>query len=146
MCTLSLPVQISSPYITTIPASLPETETTTVDLDNADELALWSLLLGIVHRTLGSYPAACRRQPTIKVSTWIGGLALFELAVLDLKECVAESVDASRWQNVLQGANEKLDGAFLLLNGNADLSGRLDSLITMLRGEIVTNRTMVGGG
>jgi hypothetical protein len=87
-----------------------------------------------------------RRQPTIKVSTWISGLALFELAVLDLKECTAESVDASRWQNVLQGANEKLDGAFLLLNGNADLSGRLDSLITMLRGEIVTNRTMVGGG
>jgi hypothetical protein len=44
------------------------------------------------------------------------------------------------------GANEKLDGAFSLLSGNADLSGRLDSLIVMLRGEIATNRTMVGGG
>jgi hypothetical protein len=122
------------------------------DLDNADELALRSLLLGIVHRTIGSYTAARsfledahRRQAAIKVSTWIGGLALFELAVLDLKECTAESGDSSRWETVLRGANEKLDWAFSLSSGNADLSGRLDSRIAMLRGEIATKRTMVGG-
>jgi hypothetical protein len=131
LCALSPPVHIASPYITTTSASVPETETTTVDdLDNAEELALQSLLFGIVHRTLGSYPAARsfledahRRQPTIKVSTWIGGLALFELTVLDLKECTRESGDASRWEMVLRGANEKLDGAFLLLSGNADCRG-----------------------
>jgi hypothetical protein len=129
-------------------------ETTTVDdLDNADDLALRSLLLGIIHRTLGSYTAARSfledahaRQPTIKVSTWIGGLALFELAVLELKECTAEGGDVSRWEMVLRGANEKLDGAFSLSSGNVDLSGRLDSRIAMLRGEIAMKRTMVGGG
>ena len=62
------------------------------DLDNADEEALRSLLLGICYRTTGDYASsracmkdACARQAGIRVSTWIPGVAMFETAVLDLK-------------------------------------------------------------
>ena len=64
-----------------------------VDLDTPDELALRALLLGIHHRTLKAFDIARGflvqahgYQSELKVSTWIGGLAMFELAVLDLKE------------------------------------------------------------
>ena len=64
-----------------------------VDLDTPDELALRSLLLGIHYRTLKAFDVARGflvqahgYQSELKVSTWIGGLAMFELAVLDLKE------------------------------------------------------------
>jgi len=64
-----------------------------VDLDTPDELALRALLLGIHHRTLKAFDVARGflvqahgYHSELKVSTWIGGLAMFELAVLDLKE------------------------------------------------------------
>ncbi|KAI9451329.1 hypothetical protein BJY52DRAFT_1298611 [Lactarius psammicola] len=64
-------------------------------LDTPDELALRALLLGIAHRAAG-LPAEARkflrdaharhaRIPSTG-STWIGGVALFELAVLELRE------------------------------------------------------------
>ena len=63
------------------------------DLDTPDELAIRALLLGIHHRTLKDFGVArgflvqsYGYQSELKVSTWIGGLAMFELAVLDLKE------------------------------------------------------------
>ena len=65
----------------------------TVDLDTPDELAVRSLLLGIFYRTLGDYATARRHltethaiHPQVKVSTWVGGMAMFEMAALDLKE------------------------------------------------------------
>ena len=64
-----------------------------VDLDTPDELALRALLLGIHYRTLKVFDVARSflvqahgYHSELKVSTWIGGLAMFELAVLDLKE------------------------------------------------------------
>ena len=64
-------------------------------LDSPDEHALRSLLLGIMHRAAG-YPSEARvflrdahaRHAKIPTSgsTWIGGVALFELAVLELCE------------------------------------------------------------
>jgi hypothetical protein len=72
------------------PTSLAEK---TVDLDTPDELAIRSLLLGIFYRTLGDYATARRHlieshaiHPQVKVSTWVGGMAMFETATLDLKE------------------------------------------------------------
>ena len=68
------------------------------DLDTPDELALRSLLLGINHRTAGHFESsrmflkdACARQHQIQVSTWIGGVAMFELAVLELKSVEAKA-------------------------------------------------------
>ena len=64
-------------------------------LDTPDEHALRALLLGIMHRTTG-HPTEARaflrdahtRHTKIPSSgsTWIGGVALFELAVLELRE------------------------------------------------------------
>lgn len=63
-----------------------------------------ALLLGILHRTIGEYAVgrqflaeAHRLQVHggVKVSTWVGGVAMFEMAVLDLKEAERE-LDATR--------------------------------------------------
>ncbi|KAI0723829.1 outer membrane protein Iml2/Tetratricopeptide repeat protein 39 [Cerioporus squamosus] len=123
--------------------------------DTPDELAIRSLLLGVVHRTVGDYMGsrafledAIARQSAIQVSTWVGGVAWFELAVLDLKEMEAKSkeagLDTDAWAGVLKGALEKLDKALSLATQQVDLSSRLDSRIAMLKDEIGSKRDMLG--
>ncbi|KAI8989806.1 outer membrane protein Iml2/Tetratricopeptide repeat protein 39 [Trametes punicea] len=128
--------------------------------DTTDELAIRSLLLGIVHRTAGDYAGsraflgdAEARHATVKVSTWVGGVAWFEHAVLDLKEMEARSeaaiaaglgTDVEEWARVLKGALEKLDKALSLATQQVDLSSRLDSRITMLKDEIGLKKEMLG--
>lgn len=92
----------------------------TVDLDTSDELALRALLLGIHHRTLKAFDVARgflvqahKYQSELKVNTWIGGLAMFELAVLDLNE--AEDRHGKRVTVVVRDV-EKEDG--LVVNGD----------------------------
>lgn len=93
---------IPSPYIaitTSSRASISSRESSSSqkkhDLDSPDELALRSLLLGIVHRTVGAYAESKAflldafskyDGGEIKSSTWIGGVASFELSVTELKE------------------------------------------------------------
>jgi hypothetical protein len=130
-----------------------------VDLDCPDELSIRSLLLGIVHRTAGEYITARsflvdahRRQAELTTSTWVGGMALFEMAVLELKE--AEVVTASSaspneaqatWVMALKKANGELDQALALAtSNNADLTSRLDSRIAMIRDEMAMKKEMVG--
>jgi hypothetical protein len=79
--------------ITTAPSVHP-------DLDTPDELALRHLLLGIVYRTLRQFSAsrahlveARKVHDKIAISTWIGGVAMFELAVMELKEAEASEHD-----------------------------------------------------
>ncbi|KIK69622.1 hypothetical protein GYMLUDRAFT_34005 [Collybiopsis luxurians FD-317 M1] len=102
--------------------------------------------------------AAHALQPSIKVSTWIGGVAMFELAVLDLKEVEVEeqqiktqsaSADLSddlkkKWHSALKSARAKLDSAMSLATNSVDLSSRLDSRTAMLRDEIGTKAEMLG--
>ncbi|KAF8993782.1 hypothetical protein BDQ17DRAFT_1431489 [Cyathus striatus] len=95
LISLTPPVAVSSPLITSPPPPSPTSPL--LDLDTPDELALRALLLGVNHRTAGAYVAAreflaeaYEYQSTIKVSTWISGVAMFELAVLDLMELDAE--------------------------------------------------------
>ncbi|KAJ7478215.1 hypothetical protein FB451DRAFT_1241639 [Mycena latifolia] len=122
------------------------------DLDTPDERALRALLLGIMHRTLRLYaPAralleAARGAQGIKTSTWIPGVALFELAVTDLKEAQATlGAHDKAWARVLSGADAKLDGALGIAGkSDIDLSSRLDSRIALLRDEIAAKRAMVG--
>ncbi len=140
---MSPPVEIASPFIPSTP-STPSNES--VDLDTADELALRSLLLGVAHRTAGAYTSsraflldARNRQREIEVSTWIGGLASYELSVLELKE--ADASPGAEWSQVLKRAEEHLDQAFTLAHGtDADMASRLDSRISMLRDEISLKR------
>ena len=123
------------------------------DLDTPDELALRSLLLGIVYRSRGDYGSsriflsdAHRRQPSIAISTWIGGIALFEWAVLDLQEAAAaEKLGGDPvWERTLKSASGRLDQALALGGKSVDLSSRLDSRIVMLKDEITTKKGMLG--
>lgn len=130
------------------------------DLDTPDELAIRSLLLGICHRTAGAYPAARAfltdshaRHSAAKISTWVGGVALFEMAVLELRECqtreergdTGEDEMKKAWTAALKAASEHLDGAIALATQQVDLSSRLDSRIAMLRDEIGLKREMLFG-
>lgn len=127
-----------------------------VDLDTVDELAIRSLLLGIVHRTIADYaPAraflldAHKKAADVEISTWVGGVSSFELAVLDLKEADMKATNLEpdeamkMWENVLQRSSETLDQAYAL-SKNTDMSSRLDSRIVMLRDEISDKRQLLG--
>ncbi|KAJ3763330.1 outer membrane protein Iml2/Tetratricopeptide repeat protein 39 [Lentinula raphanica] len=161
---LSPPVGIDSPYMSHSNTKS-EQSSTLPDLDTPDELALRFLLLGITHRNAPACLRASREllnaahalQPSIRVSTWIGGLAMFELAVLDLKEVEVEekekenaaSLEMSadfkkRWQSALKSARAKLDAAMALAPNSVDLSSRLDSRVAMLRDEISTKAEDIG--
>ncbi|KAH9952147.1 hypothetical protein B0H21DRAFT_817869 [Amylocystis lapponica] len=148
---------IASPYIE-VSASVPTSLSSPPDIDTPDELAIRALLLGICHRTAGAYPAARAfltdahaRQGAVKVSTWVGGVTLFELAVLELRECQARTEssevdggDATKaWTLALTTASEQLDGALALATQQVDLSSRLDSRIAMLRDEIALKQEML---
>jgi hypothetical protein len=120
------------------------------DLDTPDELALRSLLLGITHRSAQAYgPArqflldAIAQQDKVSVNTWIGSIALFELAVLILRTHEAMGNGAS-WDPILKEAEATIDRAASLSGSTIDLSSRLDSRIAMLRDEIGTKREMLG--
>ncbi|KAF8891625.1 hypothetical protein CPB84DRAFT_1784122 [Gymnopilus junonius] len=139
-----------------------------LDLDTPDELAVRALLLGINYRTLKEFEPARRflseayeYQSSITVSTWVGGVAMFELAVLDLKEAEVKERERGEsgpsnekqkqdqewkkfWVEVLKGANSKLDVALNLAASSVDLSSRLDSRIAMLRDEMASKKEMLG--
>lgn len=147
-------VTITSSHIT-----LPELKTTN-DLDTPDELAIRSLILGIVLRTLEDFTAsrsfltdAYDRHSEIVDSNWVGGVALFELAVLDLKEVEhREKAKATsdlnemkaEWSQALKTSSERLDKALAISGSSVDLSSRLDGRINMLRDEILIKREMLG--
>jgi len=161
----SPPVSIASVHITTA-ASTKQTQNgaSLPDLDTPDELAIRALILGIVHRALSDFTAgraflqdAHRRYGEVTENTWVGGIALFEWAVLDIKEAEAKdgsrmeggggALDATakaRWAEVLEGAIEKLDKAMAISGSTVDLSSRLDTRVNMLRDEIAMKREMLG--
>ncbi|KAJ7184840.1 hypothetical protein C8R46DRAFT_882832 [Mycena filopes] len=158
LAALSPPVALAVPS----PFLPPQPDQPPSDLDTPDERALRALLLGIMHRTLRLYgPAralleAARGMQGVKTSTWIAGVALFELAVTDLKEAgggasahkekgKGPEMDKAAWARVLSGADAKLDGALGMAGkSDIDLSSRLDSRIALLRDEISAKRAMMG--
>ncbi|KAI0290645.1 hypothetical protein B0F90DRAFT_1652723 [Multifurca ochricompacta] len=150
------------------PPAPTDTTITRAPLDTPDELALRALLLGIMHRAVG-HPAEARgflrdahaRHAKIPStgSTWIGGVALFELAVLELREAQRSDYEdeaeaeaekdtnsPSRWVKVLKEAGSLLDSAVNLSGSEVDLSSRLESRIAMLRDEIGLKRELLGIG
>lgn len=148
---LSPPSTVPSPCTFT-----PASADAPADLDTVDELAIRSLLLGVTHRTAGHFEAsyallvdASKRQSEIKVSTWVGGIACFELAVLILKraeskERVGTPPSKEEWAKALDEAKLKLDQASSLSGTSTDLSSRLGSRILMLKEQIVTKEEMLG--
>jgi len=156
---LSPPVNIQTPYSPNLPPS-PPNGTHPLDLDTADELALRSLLVGVVHRSLSHYHQAraflldaTAREVEGK---WIVALSFFELAILHLKETDASDKAASLqptspdyrsnavWAAALKEAGQLLDRASES-SANTDMSSRLDSRISLVRDEIALKRELVMG-
>lgn len=139
---------------------------TEVDLDTPDELAIRSLILGIVHRTIGDYVAArtllndaLKHGTNVEISTWVSAVAYFELAVLEMKEGERKATEReaelekaasekekgmTEWGHTFRVAREMLAQATDVCTHEVDLSSRLDSRIVMLREEIKTKMEMVG--
>jgi len=157
---------IASPHFSPpTPSTASSKNPCTVTLDTPDELALRSLLLGVVHRTIKSYSVAraflidaYSYQSKIENSTWIGGVTMFELAVLELKETEAlEPVPRpgqngtmirqdikDKWRRAIQNAIENLDRTMQLATNSTDLSSRLDTRVNMLRDEIMARKEFLG--
>ncbi|KAK2459446.1 hypothetical protein APHAL10511_008557 [Amanita phalloides] len=92
----NLTPSISTTTAPTLPDEL------SLDLTTPDELAIRSLLLGVFHSTLGEYALARVRlteayaqRDNVEVAAWAGGMAMFELAALDLKEMEASELARS---------------------------------------------------
>ncbi|KAI0034535.1 outer membrane protein Iml2/Tetratricopeptide repeat protein 39 [Vararia minispora EC-137] len=153
------PISTPTPYASSPPSPPPAYPSPPPPLDTPDELALRDVLLGVAHRTAGhAAPArtfletAHARQPLLAVSTWVGGVALFELAVLELLEArgaepAAGASDAERrqhWRSAIAAAGKRLEAAQALLGSEIDLASRLESRIAMLRDEIALKKELVG--
>ncbi|KAH7889192.1 outer membrane protein Iml2/Tetratricopeptide repeat protein 39 [Phlebopus sp. FC_14] len=147
-------VGIESEYMPSSPALQTDT---TLDLDTPDELAIRSLILGIIHRTLGDYVTsrallydALKHVPKVDISQWVGGVAYFELTVLEMNEGERKAADADSdatieiWESTFKAAKETLNQAHALCTKEVDLSSRLDSRIVMLRDEIKAKQGMLG--
>jgi len=160
------PVSVSSQYIPTSSSPSPPTKGVPVDLDTTDEECIRSLILGIVHRTLKDFGTSrafledvVKKHPRVKCSTWVGGIALFELAVLDLKEVEADEragklssgtskgevspAGVKRWEEAIKAATAKLDKAMSISGKEVDLSSRLDTRVVMLKDEMTMKREML---
>ncbi|KAI6138112.1 outer membrane protein Iml2/Tetratricopeptide repeat protein 39 [Pisolithus tinctorius] len=128
---------------------------TVLDLDTSDELAVRSLILGILHRTLGDYAGArkllhdaLKHYQDVDVNSWVGGMTHFELAVLDMKEGERRSVVMGGgnpvegetvlevWKRAIKSARDSLAHAQALCARETDMLLRLDTRIVMLREEI----------
>jgi hypothetical protein len=176
LLSLSPPITLPTSPFEPIPEQQQQQQTR-ASLDTPDEHALRALLLGITHRAAG-HPTEARRflrdahtrhaRIPSTGSTWIGGVALFELAVLELREAQDHDAEGSssssssssenghalhlrvdvpgaRWNKVLRDAGALLDDAMSLSGSEVDLSSRLESRIAMLRDEIELKREMLGG-
>jgi hypothetical protein len=130
-----------------------------VALDTPDELALRSLLLGVIHRTTKDYSIsreflldAHSYQYQITNSTWIGSVAMFELAVLDLKEVEAVQMQGTEmgqelrdtWRSAIKTAGQHMDKSMALSTNSTDLSSRLDTRASILRDEIGLKKAALG--
>lgn len=123
------------------------------DLDTPDELALRSLLLGVVHKSLSRFSEARTflldvGQHSVEAK-WFKVLALFELAVLRLQETDREQSASSignrdLWDSALRDAVDFLNKAADICT-TTDVSSRIESRISMLRDEIALKRKRVFG-
>ncbi|KAI6124716.1 hypothetical protein EDD16DRAFT_1560406 [Pisolithus croceorrhizus] len=155
------PVDMQTEYMT-FPLSTYQPENL-LDLDTPDELAVRSLILGILHRTLGDYTGArklfhdaLKHYQNVDVNSWVGGMTHFELAVLDMKEGEWRSAGLIEedpaeddtvlevWRRAIKSAKDTLAHAHGLCTRETDLSSRLDSRIVMLREEIDVKMRQLG--
>jgi hypothetical protein len=144
LLSLSPPVTLPTPFISTPTparsgngsdsgdADVSTPVHTRAALDTPDEHALRALLLGIMHRTTG-HPSEARaflrdahtRHAMIPSSgsTWIGGVALFELAVLELREAQRlENEDVDTLLRASENGSENEKGSVRSGSSSSSLS------------------------
>ncbi|KAG6334988.1 hypothetical protein ID866_4102 [Astraeus odoratus] len=163
---LTPPVDVTTEYITSGPSSSHHARGSFFDLDTSDELAVRSLILGIVHRTLGDYVGsrnllqdALKHARLAETNSWVNGMTYFELAVLDMKEGERMAASLARqssgsstgaenvpdtWRRAIKSAKEMIHHAHAFCTREVDLSSRLDSRIVMLQEEVETKVKMLG--
>lgn len=148
LLSLSPPATLPTPFVSTpSPASNsngkgsssdPDASTpvhTRAALDTPDEHALRALLLGIMHRTTG-HPSEARAflrdahtrhaQIPSSGSTWIGGVALFELAVLELREAQRlENEDVDTLLRASENGSENEKGSVRSSSGSSLSDGEV---------------------
>ncbi|KAI6104321.1 outer membrane protein Iml2/Tetratricopeptide repeat protein 39 [Pisolithus sp. B1] len=158
---LTPPVDIQTEYMTS--ASSMRQPGRLLDLDTPDELAVRSLILGILHRTLGDYVGArkllhgtLKHYQNADTNSWVGGATHFELAVLDMKEGEWSSAAVSEgghakgntvlevWKRAIKNAKDTLANARGLRTREKGLLLRLDSRMVMLREEIDMKTKQLG--
>lgn len=145
LLSLSPPVTLPTPFVSNpSPASNvsgngssgnPDASTpvhTRAALDTPDEHALRALLLGIMHRTTGhpSEASAFLRDAHTRHakipssgSTWIGGVALFERAVLELREAQRlENEDVDTLLGASENGSENEKGSVRSRSPSSSLS------------------------
>ena len=140
LLSLSPPVTLPSPFLpapppaTTDPDAQQQQPPTRAPLDTPDELALRALLLGIAHRAAG-HPTEARRflrdahaRIPSAGSTWIGGVSLFELAVLELRE--AQRLEHESDETTASSSSSSLseDAPAATVYGARELHVRVDAL------------------
>lgn len=141
----------------------------TVDLDEPEELMARSLLLGILHRTIGEYEGShsfltetLASRDKLSSSNWIVSSTLFELATLDLVQAEARwptrrgatetkeqpPIDTKvkeEWKKVLATATSRLDEASRLVSdSSSSLANRIETGASMLRDEMGYKKAELG--
>jgi hypothetical protein len=141
----------------------------TVDLDEPEELMARSLLLGVLHRTIGEYEGSSlflndtlANRNKVSSTNWIVSTTLYELATLELMQAEArwptrqgadeakeqEAIDPKmkeEWRKALATATARLDEASRLVSdSSSSLSNRVESRGTMLRDELGYRKAELG--
>ncbi|SCV72008.1 BQ2448_4702 [Microbotryum intermedium] len=133
---------------------------TSDDLDTLDEIATRSLLLGALYRSLNDGPSLhiareflqsiTKHKEGIKEEKWVPSFALFELAVVECKECELETrrlekegadkkVIVGMWKEGLGKAEKLIENLFA--SGEYDLKSESGGSRTMqLRDEIAAKK------
>jgi len=170
LSTLTPPVGIESEYMPAQPAPPADA---ILDLDTADELAIRSLILGIVHRTIGDYATsrmllndALKHFANVEISNWVGTVTWFERSVLELKDGEKKAAEAEAqyfdtaeteeeelkaqekiyeiWQRTFDLGRRALSRSHALCTRDTDLAARLDSRIIMLKDEMKAKMATLG--
>ncbi|KAI6040557.1 hypothetical protein EDC04DRAFT_3140213 [Pisolithus marmoratus] len=159
---LTPPMDIETNYMTSLSSTCQPGRL--LDLDTPDELAVRSLTLGLLHRTLGDYTGArklfhdaLKHYQNADANNWVGGVTHFELAVLDMKEGEWRSVLVSEegepaegdtalevWKRAIKSARDTLARARASCTWEIDLSSRLGSRIVVLHEEIDVKMRKLG--
>ncbi|KAK4699099.1 hypothetical protein P7C70_g7165, partial [Phenoliferia sp. Uapishka_3] len=125
------------------------------DLETPDEIQTRELLLGVMYRSLKSYPISRQflqsvidHEKIVEEDKWIVPFAMLELATLECQEADLEagSVEGEGAKKVWKERGKKVDKLLeaMFAHGEYDLKSRLESRAGMLRDQVAERRLKLG--